>query len=157
MSQVCIAVREVETIELTLEQDFLGLIYPCSSGFYWRNQVGGTQCAYPRLEGIYVPLPDAGPRVDENPMYDWYVTSEESYQERALPIIQKFLATSEFLSEWFKPLESWAEVPEYTPKFVAEAWVPVRCVEGSHDHYIYEHLLRPFFGKMVVLTHPNSD
>jgi uncharacterized protein DUF6210 len=155
VSQTRIAVREVETIELTLEQDFFGLIYPCLSGFCWTNQVGGTQCGHPRLEGIYVPLPDVGPRSGENPMYDWYVISEESYQERALPIVQKFLATSEFLSEWFKPLESWDEVPP--PKIVAEAWVPVRCVEGSHDHYIFEQLLRPFFGKVVVLTHPNSD
>lgn len=34
----------------------LGLIIECPTGIIYSNQVGGTSCLHPTLEGVYVPL-----------------------------------------------------------------------------------------------------
>jgi hypothetical protein len=45
------------TIELWDLDWPMGVIVPCESGVKFTNQTGGTMCAHPVIEGVFIPLP----------------------------------------------------------------------------------------------------
>ena len=125
--------------------NFSGIIVPLKTGVIWTNQVGGTYCGHPELEGIF--LPAVGEIDDDLSLSDLY---QETYD---LNLVQRFLniwgledlfipANPDDLSEALGPAA-----------ILAEAWVPLRInPECKVCHF------EPFkHQKVVVLTYENSD
>lgn len=46
----------MKIVELSDIHPLLGVITPCKSGVEFTNQVGGTACAHPVEEGVFVPM-----------------------------------------------------------------------------------------------------
>lgn len=133
---------------------FAGFLYPCNSGVQWSNQVGGTSCGHPIIEGIFVPLPPVmSKRGVRDPLEDEYI-SHPMYEYGHKKLVDQFLDVHK-LTDWFEPLTSWHEVPG-SQRLVAEAWVPVR-VKHVQQYAEMGTVLRPFSGEAVILTYANSD
>ncbi len=124
------------------DDDYLGFITPFSSGVTWSNQIGGTSCQHPSIEGIFLPLP-AHWRPDVDPALNYYDLDPSQ--------VQAFLEAAPELLRRFEPIPNF---PETEPS--GEAWVPVR-VRPLAEHDMYGDILRDFVGMTGVLTYPNSD
>ncbi len=136
-----------------------GFIVPMHSGVWWENQAGGTCCAHPRVEGVFVPLPKGV--LDEG---DMCVTREESdvfYDRRdRYSDGDTFLRVATWISDhelgpFFEPVRG---AEERHALEVMEAWIPVRIrdVLQSPAYELTENLT-PFLGRTVFLVYPNSD
>jgi len=148
----------MKTIELDeRDGDFFGIIVPGATGVLYTNQVGGTSCAHPKLEGTYYPLwldsmndvfsiPQGvlwSPSLND-PLLDYF----GAYRTET---VDKFLKQHPLLDLLFKymlPANAGqldfgmgASPTTQEHNVLAEAWVPV--VTANHH--------------MVVIVYKNSD
>jgi hypothetical protein len=134
--------------------DYLGLVVPCASGVYWSNQCGGTYCAHPKTEGIYVPLPASvwQPNVhrDNDPLLDYWVYGSDPEEELApaRKALAELLAKTG-LAEFFEPWDF--------PLYWGEAWVPVTVKADQPERFPGLPFLDQLKGRNAFLTYPNSD
>jgi hypothetical protein len=133
---------------------FFGIIFPDTTGYVYTNQVGGTRCAHPHLEGIFAPLSSrlnasfAFSLLDVAREYDGDLVTRflrEEELDEAFDVVPPTLALE--LSS------AWASAGNFC---LAEAWVPVK-VRSSHNERDGWWVLDPFAGKVGVLTWCNSD
>lgn len=146
------------TVNLYTHESLFAMLVPMQTGVKWCNQVGGTSCCHPTVEGICVPLVGGPPEPD--PLLDLCedLGGNGEYW-RIREDINKFLAADPALHTAFRSLtieEMDALVEEDDFAFVAEAWVPVRVREDLPDTFYEDHILA-FRGKTVILVYPNSD
>jgi hypothetical protein len=152
------------TVELYDVVNLSGIIVPRNTGIVWENQAGGTACAHPKLEGVFVPLACFMPWGNEipDPLLD-HVGSR--YISK---LVDKFLDATD-LRSWFRSLTT-KEAHELLPHFdksdcyLYEAWVPAYiCTE---DEVIAQrdpirrglpHVTPAFGGGWGVLVYNNSD
>jgi hypothetical protein len=137
------------------ERDFFGILLPFPTGILWTTQAGGTCCAHPQFEGIFVPL-DGGPHDGtdaKDPLYD----RVEPYDAGR---VWRFLNAHELTPSFapIKSLEVLVLVPGYgnnggRPYQLLEAWVPV-LIDACNNTYPQ---LSSFRGGWGVLVYPNSD
>jgi hypothetical protein len=137
-----------------------GFLIPAPTGIIWTNQVGGTLCAHPEIEGLFIPAefhnytPFNYSCGDVRDMYadtyDEYLgiarTARSSFQKStngALDYVQ------ELSKEEFEALPPSARVG-------AEAWVPFVLL-GQKTHRTLPPELKPFEGQVVIVTWRNSD
>jgi hypothetical protein len=147
------------TFELWTHSNFFGAIVLQKTGVWWSNQVGGTACAHPKVEGFYVPI-----RMQDVDTYGesivdlaWHAYDED--------LVKEWLTEYQW-SYWFEPIP--ADVldgllePEKT---IYEAWMPVRVRPDLADPQPDETLAgkerRAFWhahrGRVVIFTWENSD
>jgi hypothetical protein len=134
------------TVALDLDHwdtEQVGIVIACKTGVRWTNQAGGTACAHPEAEGIFLPLPTYLSEASLEILRDrWHVETEH---------VAKFLAA--------KKLD---DVLEPSAGVGGEAWVPVRIKARLTDLDIPEfpewaRNLRPFAGSLGFLVYLNSD
>lgn len=118
---------------------FIAFLLPCPSGIQWTNQVGGTMCCHPSIEGILIPV--QGMLDERDPLLDYAGTYDAE-------LVRRFLSVME-LDHLFRPLPdgttTWNESRLY------EAWVPVQVVQNSFSS------LEGLVGRIGILTYANSD
>lgn len=117
----------------------LVFIASMKTGVRYSNQVGGTYCDHPELEGALVPLPFSIMERGD-PLYDKH---EEGHD---MVLVEKFLKAHD-LEKYFTTRGVAREAAFLT----AEAWVPVRVLKTTHE------VLKDFEGVSGVLTYQNSD
>jgi hypothetical protein len=128
-----------------LEDGLLGVIVPLKTGVVWSNQTGGTCCAHPELEGIYVPLkPWDDALTDVDPFYDRWG------QPYSPALVLAFLSNFG-LDQWLEPTQP----PEHEANGEAWVWAKVRTI--TTDEWLLPEILRPLSGMLCVVTYPNSD
>jgi len=142
------------TIDLTFcERDFFVAIVPEPTGVFYENQVAGTCCASPRLEGFLIPLSESQlPGVQRaNPLFDLYCHGPEEAR------VREFLELTR-TGHIFQPIpddEPFTISPEdmWTGSnlYCGEAWVPVIVRSDAPAPF------NAVSGRIVVLTHQNSD
>lgn len=128
----------------------VGIIVPCKSGVVWSNQVGGTACFHPEVEGIFIPLPDNRCFVDGYDKDGFGVIRErcEVKHPESSELILKFLKATG-LNKLFEMRLNMKGVVMH------EAWVPLK-IKKKLAHPPHE-LLNDFRGRDVILTYENSD
>lgn len=131
------------TTELYMIDDIMGVIIECPSNIVWSNQTGGTCCAHPEVEGIYVPL-----RIGTPPETD--ILYDIGYMEYDPKLVTQWLADNA-LDHFFEARKSFSD--KY--KTFGEAWVPVK-IFGKEKVRLDPHL-RPFAGMDAIITYTNSD
>lgn len=137
------------------EGDLLGLIVLMPSGVIFSNQTGGTMCAHPDAEGIYVPLYLTGgrwPPVDQlTDVWNRHWGRYDGKLARKLIEHLGFKHILEAVKDEEKILPAWVDLQGW-----GEAWVPVRIKELKADEPHGE-LLKDFSGHYAILTYVNSD
>jgi hypothetical protein len=134
-----------------MEPDFFGVLVPMPTGIRWSNQVGGTCCYHPEVEGLYVPLP-ISMEDREDVLLDW--GSHHDYQGEGLPRIRSWLSV--LTREGLDLDEAFEVRPTYPEgECWGEAWVPVRIKEEIGEEW--NEFLAPFRGRDAFLIYPNSD
>jgi len=133
-----------------VESDFLGLLFKGETEIVYSNQVGGTCCSHPLVEGFFVLINGGGPEGEADPFLDdGPTTYNSSHKEMVTRLIDE-LGYSEVLEapeaheleeEW------WAEV--------CEAWVPVKVREDAKGYNAAP--VENLKGRVGILTYPNSD
>jgi hypothetical protein len=139
------------------EGDWLGIIIPLKSGVVLTNQVGGTACFHPSVEGIYLPLPPTYEQKDD-PLY------ERTFEVYVPEMVQIFLDKQE-MNHQFMPLDK-VDAKQFSSSGtqLAEAWVPVRIRSFENDKARFasaasssHEMLRPFEGCTAIIVYGNSD
>jgi hypothetical protein len=131
-----VIVQKMIKVELWDLQNFMGVIVPCQSGVIFSNQTGGIDCFHPEVEGVYIPPPYFGKEPDC--LYDYWLDEYDAEIAKQ--------AIKELDSEDFEALEE-------SDFDMGEAWIPVKV----KDHQCLPQQLKPFIGKVVILTYQNSD
>jgi hypothetical protein len=131
-----------------IENEFFGLILlDPTSDFIIMNQCGGTTCAQPMVNGLYVPLPtNWRPNVD--PLLDYW---EDDYDPE---LVAKYLNGMNGISDIFEPMTDFLACYEIMKekKFSwGEAWIPITIVSNNFD------ILKGANNKQAILTYDNSD
>jgi hypothetical protein len=141
-------------VELWAVDDLFGVIIPALTGIIWSNQVGGTACDHPEVEGIFVPLLGKGALGERNdPLFEHWKEPPTS------PLIERWIAAHGFSASFQTPrkadlVEMAADYPDLPPSaFAAEAWVPL-IIKTGRD---FPQQLAPFVGKLCFATYGNSD
>lgn len=144
-------------IELWDQHDLCGVIFPEMSGVHWTNQCGGTACAHPSLEGIYVPVGVGRDPREDKILYDYYGAGYDA------ELVQEFLDW--LLVKWLEPIPEGRGEELFVDNLVSgpvlplyEAWVPVLVNDEVKD--ITSHApktMELFAGKIGVFTYYNSD
>ncbi len=124
-------------------EDIFGMIVPHDSGVKWTNQVGGTACRHPIVEGMYVPLPREW-LVENSIENEWGCGPGEGLGEYNRAVAERFLEKNPELRKRFKFDKNFMES-------AGEAWVPV-IVDAPEDE-----ILKAFHGNSAVITYENSD
>lgn len=141
----------MKTVDLSLlaeDADFIGIIMPMKSGIIWTNQSGGTCCAHPELEGVYIPLGSHHYAFDEStkkdPLCDYVTTYKRELVEAFLDVTR--------LKRAFAPVDDVDALPVLFGAGIRllEAWVPVR-VACPPDQ------LKDWQDAWGVIVYPNSD
>lgn len=129
---------ELEKKKLVPLGSVVGLIIPMKTGIVFTNQVDGTSCQHPELEGIFIPLLNYSYE-DLNDIMKEYPTSsfiKKWIKKHNLPL--KLLE-----SKWRKGLGSYSKYPE--------AWINVKIIKTESNP------LKDFVGMEAILTYENSD
>lgn len=113
------------------------------SGVVWTNQVGGTCCLHPSLEGVLVPV--ASKLVEKDSLEDRVGATR---QDVARWLREQCLDRDFEAREPDDPIET----ADATSETACEAWLTVYV---SPNPQRIE--LRPFAGRRAVLTYQNSD
>ena len=120
------------------------MLVACPSGITWSNQVGGTSCQHPEIEGAFIPLPPEWRTEESDPLYNFY----GAYDHR---VVELFLGHSFELEQRFEPLDYFPQEEVF-----GEAWVPLR-VKDIDPNDEFASILKDFSGQTVILTYSNSD
>ena len=129
----------------------VGLIILRPSGVLWTNQVGGTGCEHPYVEGIYVPL-GGGDSTEQCLLgaWDapWHNCGIGNMPQQWVPRSQEWLDT---IFDGVLRLEAgqW--------KHSGEAWLYVRVAPVVNDRLDLRPIRDAFAGATAVLTWENSD
>jgi len=147
----------MKIIDLTCFEDHfgVGIIFPAKTGFTFSNQVGGTYCAHPTLEGIYIPLRpfDSDLDLKEDPLQDH---KKKTYEDSHAEMIQEFLSWAEL--DKFLKVPSKLDFDLAIPNsYLAEAWVPVQVKSVPPHQFGNGAVLENLVGKIGILTCQNSD
>ena len=110
------------------------------TGVLYTNQVGGTACLNPEVEGFLVPLTGWEPDYND-PMLDRVSVGNYPLDPNAMHRMFERLEVAS-LFDLRHDLD--------TEELVAEAWIPVRVRPGDH-------ILKDFAGQKAILTYTNSD
>lgn len=123
-----------------------GIIVPLPTKVVWTNQVGGTACSHPEVEGIFIPILFNA----VSHFNDYMRRTSEVYTTEMVARINAFLVECD-LKDCFEavPVD---ELNKEVFDCIAEAWIPVKVLA-----YAKRELLLPFKGMTVVLTYRNSD
>jgi hypothetical protein len=133
-----------------VDSDYLGLLFKGETDVTYSNQVGGTCCSHPIVEGFFVLLGGMGPEESEDPFFDHGPTTYRAeHKERvtallaALGLDQALEAPEvhEVQEEW------WGEV--------CEAWIPIKVKEDATGFNADP--VENLKGRVGILTYPNSD
>jgi len=130
---------EIPVIELWGIDSLFGVILECKSGVFYSNQVGGTSCQHPTVEGVYIPL--HGYELGTDPLYDDYDASVKAVKE--------FVNANHGINEFFEYIED--------ERAIHEAWVPLRIRKDLSLDPIVNPLFHSLLGKKVILVYSNSD
>lgn len=125
------------------------LIIPCQTGIVWSNQVGGTACGHPEMEGILLPLSGHHEVVDRLPS-GRLIMENQCHEVYDAGVVSALLSSMR-LDDLLEPLPVDKQTGEFAK--MSEAWVPVRI----RDEKFYDVHLVPFVGRVCILTYPNSD
>lgn len=109
------------------------LIIRAKTGVHYTNQVAGTFCKLPRVEGFVIPFSaDDSPFGNEDPFVDYLraKTTDKKLESALAPLHLK---------------------PDLSVSIFHEAWIPV-VVNSPSGHF-----LEKFDGAPAVLTYVNSD
>lgn len=150
--------RDLKKVSLLMHDNFLGVVRPCESGVVFSNQAGGTACAQPEIEGIFLPLPLWAFKKDQDTLEDHWGDTKHEPRVQAL---QNFLIGQPDLISWFRtPTVLELEVARQVGlvSWWGEAWVPLIILPSVSESFAdVRDLLEPFIGELVFLTNPNSD
>lgn len=124
------------------ESEAYGAIVPCSSGVRWTNQTGGAHCAHPEAEGVFVPLAEIDISAGSAIALDQW---DRAYSK---DLVTQWLAD--------QPAEDLFTAADSFDGPFGEAWLPV-IVRDDVEEMRMPVALRPFIGRLVILTYPNSD
>jgi len=133
-----------------VDSDFLGLLFKGDTEVTYSNQVGGTCCSHPLVEGFFVLINGGGPEGKADPFLDDGPTLyTASHKERVTRLIDELGYSKvleapevhELAEEW------WAEI--------CEAWIPVKVREDASGYSAAP--LENLKGRVGILTYPNSD
>lgn len=126
---------DIKTVELWQTGLDPVVIIQMKTGVWFTNQVGGTSCQHPSVEGVMIPL--LWSEVPLNSEFLDDVGSDYSSER-----VRQFLIECG-LDEQLEPDQDATEV--------MEAWVPVVVSENCQLS------LQPFVGMKAILTYGNSD
>ena len=139
-----------KTVQLLDCHSYFAMLVPAQTGVFWTNQCGGTLCAHPEIEALYVPLPlQLKPLRD--PIKDAWWAGRFPYDARGQADVAGFLARvsiGTFRAATPEEAESTGQ------RGFGEAWVPAVVASDLTD---FPGLLQEFIGKVVILTYRNSD
>lgn len=143
----------MKIIDLTcFENPFgFGILFPSKSGFTYTNQVGGSCCAHPTLEGIYVPLRPLDPDLNwsADALQDRRMkTYEDSHAEMVTEFL-KFTELDDVLTSPSK-LDFDLAIPN---SYLADAWVPVQVKPIPPYQFGNGAVLHNLVGKIGILTY----
>ena len=115
----------------------VGIIIPMETGVIFTNQVDGTSCQHPELEGIFIPLSsftdDDLKDIEKEYPNPQFIKLWIKKHELPLKLLEK---------EWFKGLGGLGHYPE--------AWINVKILNSDSS-------LKDFIGMEAILTYENSD
>lgn len=131
-----------------------GIIVPAPTGVIYSNQVGGTRCAHPELEGFFIPWPLRRFEKWAHPLHDFYGCDDGV----DVPAEECILWVRAWLNE--VRIDHRVEcltAEEYVSfgQILAEAWAPVRIAASSRWRCApWQEALA---GRIVIYTWQNSD
>ena len=142
-----------------LENDFLGLIILEPTGVRYTNQMGGTACGHPWVEGLYIPL------IQRSEGPDWLRDRRENlwvrYDTKAVQACLKEMELDDILAPVHFEEQSAAaflDCVEPASRVWGEAWVPVKVLPVMEDEYPFNTtLVKDFAHHYGILTYNNSD
>lgn len=136
--------EEITKPVITINSDSFGLIIIKPTGVLYTNQVGGTACLHPVVEGVYVPFDNDMINLQEFDCFNGYGV----LQEEQLNHIEKIITSNKQLSF----LSVNRKLKSY------EAWVNVIVKEPTWPRNMPELSILAGFGDCQgILTWPNSD
>lgn len=145
-----------------LEHAWTGLVVPLSTGVLWRTQAGGTACAHPEVEGIFIPL--AGDLAEEESFEDLqsrWMEAKDSWRYYADKVSPLFAVTADTVHLRALHETEWALAQLPSPhrlRYWGEAWIPVIVAEDPRENAWYMHPhLEAVKDRLAFLTYPNSD
>lgn len=134
-----------------VDHDYVGIFFPAETGIVYSNQVGGTACQHPRMEGFFVLL-SAGAS-EQDPFLDYSLSRYSTDHQEMVNALLRELGLDQDL-----------EAPEPTectggdPEMIGEAWIPVKVkTDGNGWHSRSYGPLANLHGRVGILTYPNSD
>lgn len=131
-------------------RDYVGIIFRGPTGVLYSNQVGGTSCCHPSVEGFFVPLSVGVPDEEFDPLLDIY---PDPYTRADVDKVTALIALLGLEEDLVAPAPGECEDQE-----IGEAWVPVKVREdGCGRHSSRFGALHNLRGRVGVLTYPNSD
>lgn len=136
---------DIPVIDL-IDFEGAGLVVLAKTGFAYSNQAGGTCCAHPMAEGVFVPLPDVavifGEMEDVIRNVYGRITDADGWAH------SEDVAT---VAGMLKTACSYLELDTDYDGPWGEAWIPVRIVAPI------DHDMEWLVGKRAILTYKNSD
>ena len=135
-----------------------GVIFPEKTGIIWSNQCGGTSCAHPEMEGIFVPLNTS---IEDYGEHDPFLDAWGSSYVEYLRDIPKIEALWGFLvrvseEEFLQLIEKHSDITGRDFYECGEAWIPVKVIKIK-DSYGNSTQFESFIDRVGILTYPNSD
>jgi len=130
-----------------------GIIIEMGTGIKWSNQVGGTMCAHPVVEGLFIPMCGG---------WFWEDTLCDRYGEYDSSLVATFLSQTK-LDRYFRPVDTLVYEVMEIPLILAEAWVKVIVRDDipneifDDDVPFHDSNLQQFAGRTGILTYLNSD
>lgn len=143
-----------------LDSYIFGFIVPMPTGITWTNQVGGTYCGHPEVEGLLVPseFRSYNPMCSLLPgVQDFYETDYDGYLKVAQAARALFLKETNGVLDYLQELskEEFESLPP-SAQVGAESWVPFLLL-GEQHHRRLPLELAAFECQIVIATWRNSD
>jgi len=140
------------------EHPFLGIIILGDTEVFYTNQMGGTACGHPRVEGLYIPLVlsgEAPSRLRDRRSNLWV-----GYEQTAVRVCLEMLGVDHVLAPVSYEEQSAAaflDCIDADSRVWGEAWIPVKVIPAEDRHATNAALLNDFVLHYGILTYNNSD
>jgi hypothetical protein len=145
------APSKIGPVALYDSDQLFGIVVEVPTGVVFTNQIGGTACSHPEVEGVFLPFPfifDSvfdGSQDSIDPCFDILGLSKEQ--------VTRFLrAAPDTFETYFDP-----EGDPTRLHVGGEAWVPVRIKNEIPEYGPLSLLLKSFVGMKGWITYSNSD